>query len=73
MVKFQILKVFILYGLLFSKFFWVVFLQEICHTLCKFFLFKLKVLLFFIQIKSAPKINCLMTTQILTLFQSAQL
>lgn len=38
-----------------------------------FFLFKLKVLIFFIQIKSAPKINCLMTTQILTLFQSAQL
>lgn len=73
MVKFQILKVFILYGLLFSKFFWVVFLQEICHTLCYFFLIQIKSTYFFIQIKSAPKINFSMTTQILTLFQSAQL
>lgn len=72
MVKFQILKVFILYGLLFSSFFWVVFLQEICHHYVIFFI-QIKSTNFFIQIKSAPKINCLMTTQILTLFQSAQL
>lgn len=56
MVKFQILKVFILYGLLFSKFFWVVFLQEICHTLCNFFLFKLKVLIFSFKLKVLQKL-----------------
>lgn len=56
MVKFQILKVFILYGLLFSSFFWVVFLQEICHTLCYFFLFKLKVLIFSFKLKVLQKL-----------------
>lgn len=37
------------------------------------YVIQIKSTYFFIQIKSAPKINCLMTTQILTLFQSAQL